>query len=129
MKEPELLNHLIDLARRLGYEVRTEPGPFRDGFCRWREEQTAASDRQLIVLNRASQPHNKIAALTRVLGQCRLDDVFLLPAVRHAIESAQSQPSSHESFQEDSESSDNGESNVQPSSPPEATCLNHPLNP
>lgn len=79
MKDQELLDHLVDVARRLGYEVRFDQGPFRDGNCR-------LEGRNIIVLNRASPLHRKVTALGQALSTCALDDVFLLPAVREAIE-------------------------------------------
>ena len=126
MKEQELLGHLTDLARRLGLDVRTDQGPFRDGSCRLPSGDGADSKRRLIVLNRASPTHKKVAALTRVLSECPLEDVYLLPAVRSAIEKYQSQ-------REDSDDTDNNEDSAgfdgslaRPSSTPEAPCPNPP---
>lgn len=85
MKEQELLGHLLDLARRLDFEVRTDQGPFRDGSCRLEE-------RKVIVLNRNSPAHRRIAALSRALSECSLEGIFLLPAVREAIERASTNP-------------------------------------
>ena len=86
MKDQELLGCLLDLARRLDFEVRTDQGPFRDGDCR-------LHDRRVVILNRNSPPHRKIAALGRALSDCSLDDVFLLPAIRDVIEVARRRPS------------------------------------
>ncbi len=79
MKEDKLLDLLIDLARSLDIEVRTERGAFRDGDCR-------VENRNLIVLNRTSPTARKVTALSRALSKHSLDGVFLLPAVRDAIE-------------------------------------------
>ncbi len=86
MKETELIDHLMELARRLGFEVRTEPGPFRDGACRLSLPEGEAADRRMIILNRHSSTHAKVLALGRALSQCSLEDVYLVPAVREAIE-------------------------------------------
>jgi len=81
VKDQELYNHLADLARRLGFEVRTDQGPFRDGACR-------VEERRVIILNRASPVQRKVAALGRALSACPLEGIFLLPAVREVIERA-----------------------------------------
>lgn len=81
MRKEELLDHLVDLARRLEFEVRFERGSFRDGFCRVQEKR-------VIVLNRTSPLSSKIAALSRALSNQSLEGIFLLPAVREAIENA-----------------------------------------
>jgi hypothetical protein len=81
LKEQELLGHMLDLARRMEIEVRTEPGPFRDGSCR-------LHDRRMIVLNRNSSTQRKLSAVGGALCACDLKGTFLLPAVREAIERA-----------------------------------------
>jgi hypothetical protein len=92
MKEQELLGHLLDLARRMDFEVRTDQGPFRDGSCRLAAadghapESGDTPDRRLILLNRNSPAHRKISALGRALSGISLEGVFLLPAVRDAIQ-------------------------------------------
>lgn|GEM_PF-438825 len=129
MKDQELLGHLADLARRLGFDVRTDQGPFRDGSCRLLTDETVEAKRRIIVLNRASPTYKKIAALTRVLSECPLDDIYLLPAVRNAIEKYRSQPERTDSIDEDEDSSEYTDSQAQPSSIQEAPCPNPPLNP
>ena len=80
MREEELLEHLVDLARRLEFEVRFERGSFRDGSCRLQEKR-------VIVLNRASPLNRKITAISSALKDQPLEGIFLLPAVREAISS------------------------------------------
>lgn len=81
MKEEELLNLLVDLARRLEFDIRFDRGSFRDGACR-------LQGKKVIVLNRISPTTKKITALSRALADQPLDDVYLLPVVREAIENA-----------------------------------------
>jgi hypothetical protein len=88
VKEQELLGHLLDLARRLDYDVRTDQGPFRDGSCRLPSNADIPEDRRIILLNRNSPAHRKITALALALSERSLEGVFLLPAVRDAIEKA-----------------------------------------
>jgi hypothetical protein len=92
VKEQELLGHLLDLARRLDFDVRTDQGPFRDGSCRLPSSADIPEDRRLILLNRNSPAHRKIAALALALSERSLEGVFLLPAVREAIEKAAGVP-------------------------------------
>jgi hypothetical protein len=80
LKEEQLLEHLVELARSLDFDVRMERGSFRDGGCR-------IEDRKIIVLNRASPAIRKVIALAEVLSDQPLGDIFLLPAVRETIES------------------------------------------
>jgi len=124
LKEQELLSHLTDLARRLGLDVRTDQGPFRDGSCRLVSGEGSESNRRLIVLNRASPTHKKVAALTRALSECPLEGVYLLPAVRSAIEKYQSQSEDSNYTDNDEESAGFDGSLAPPSSTPEAPCPN-----
>jgi hypothetical protein len=88
VKEQELLGHLLDLARRLDYEVRTDQGPFRDGSCRLPSNSDIPEERRIILLNRNSPAQRRITALALALSEHSLEGIFLLPAVRDAIEKA-----------------------------------------
>jgi len=81
VKDDKLLEVLIELARSLEYDVRYDRGSFKDGACRF-------EDRNMIVLNRSSTTSRKVAAVSKALSQQPLDGIFLLPAVREAIERA-----------------------------------------
>jgi len=79
LKDEELLDALVNLARNLEFDVRFDRGSFRDGCCRIQKGN-------IIVLNRTSPTPRKVAALAQALSDQPLDGVFLLPAVREAIE-------------------------------------------
>ncbi len=81
MRQEELLDHLVELARRLEFEVRFERGSFRDGSCR-------LQDKRVIVLNRTSPVSRKVTAVSNALKEQPLEGIFLLPAVREAIDNA-----------------------------------------
>ena len=81
MKDEELLSNLLDLAKSLQFDVRFDRGSFRDGSCR-------LENKNIIVLNRSSPAARKVAALTKALSDQSLEGVFLLPAVREAIDRA-----------------------------------------
>ncbi len=115
MQDQELLGHLVDLARRLDFEVRFDQGPFRDGHFHLPPDQNSPQDRRIIVLNRNSPAQRKVTALGRALKNCSLEDVFLLPAVRESIENAGNLTEAEISNLRASTSS-NGETPSQPSS-------------
>jgi hypothetical protein len=81
LKEEEILEHLVDLAKRLDFDVRFDRGSFQDGACRVHAQN-------LIILNRASPTAKQVAALGRALAGKPLDGIFLLPAIRDVIERA-----------------------------------------
>jgi hypothetical protein len=85
LKEGDLLDQLIDLARKLDFEVRTDKGSFRDGSCK-------LTERRVIVLNRSSVVQRKIEVISRALSEQSLDGFFILPAVREIIEQAKNNP-------------------------------------
>lgn len=81
MKDEELLDVLVSLARRLEFDVRFDQGSFRDGSCRTEKGK-------IILLNRSSSAARKVAVLSVALKDQPLDGIFLLPAVREAIDNA-----------------------------------------
>lgn len=81
MKEEDLLEQLVELARSLDFDVRFDRGSFRDGACR-------VDDRKIIVLNRRSPVSRKVSAIAKALSEQPLEGIFVLPAVREAIERA-----------------------------------------
>lgn len=81
MKDEELLSNMVDLAKSLQFDVRFDRGSFRDGSCR-------VENKNIIVLNRSSPAARKVAALAQALSDQSLEGVFLLPAVREAIDRA-----------------------------------------
>jgi len=86
LKEQELLEQLVNLARSLDFDVRFDCGSFQDGSCRLPQNDENPQDRNLVLLNRASSTVKKVATLSRALGDQPLEGIFLLPAVREAIE-------------------------------------------
>lgn len=81
MKPEALFRELDALARRLGYVVRVERGRFRGGRCR-------VDEQKVVVLNRMHTAETNAAVLARALAAEPLDDVFLAPAVRKALDAA-----------------------------------------
>jgi hypothetical protein len=79
MTHEELFEELKSLASELGIKVRFENGNFDGGYCLLREER-------LLVLNRRFTVPKKIRTLALGLNEYGLGDIFILPAVREAIE-------------------------------------------
>ena len=85
MKPPAVLAALDDALARLGVRVRRERGAFRSGLC-------TVGGADVVVLNRQHPPEVQIAALADALRQLgRVDELYLRPAVRAALEDAWAQ--------------------------------------
>ena len=85
MNESSLLDHLEQIAERLGVELRYEnlgqSGVRTDGgYCK-------VAGKQLILINRRDSRQRKIRILCRSLNKLNLQSIFIPPAVRRAIES------------------------------------------
>jgi hypothetical protein len=86
MNEPSLLQHLEEIAHRLGVDLRYEnlghPGIRSEGgFCR-------VSGKPMILINRRDPCSRKILILARSLRKLNLEGIFVPPAVRKIIENS-----------------------------------------
>jgi len=81
MKTDDLIKELVEAAEQLGLDVRAERGSFRGGLC-------FVEDRPVIVLNKRQPTEANIAILAEVLKNQPLDNVFIKPSVRSALESS-----------------------------------------
>jgi len=79
MKEDEVLSGLESVMTTLGVQVRYEKGDFAGGLCKLK-------DKQLLILNSAMPPNQKIKILASELSQMGLDNVFMVPALRQVID-------------------------------------------
>lgn len=85
MNDTALLEHLEQIALRLGVDLRYEnlayPGiRSAGGFCR-------VEGKPMILINRKDSRKRQIHILARSLSQLDLEGIFIPPAVRRAIES------------------------------------------
>jgi hypothetical protein len=85
MNETCLLEHLEDIARRLGVELRYEnlsQGLVRSegGYCR-------LAGKPMILINRRDSRDQKIRVLCKSLRKLDLQGIFIPPAVRKVLES------------------------------------------
>ena len=81
MKATALVQALEDAHRRLGVAVRRDRGPFRGGRC-------LVDGEEVLVLNKMHPPEAQLAVLAQSLRDLPVDEVYLRPAVRDALEDA-----------------------------------------
>jgi len=82
MTPPAVIAALEDALTRLGVRVRRARGPFRSGLC-------TVEGAEVVVLNRQHPPEAQVFALAEALRQLgRVDELYLRPAVRAALEEA-----------------------------------------
>lgn len=84
MNETLLLEHLEQIANRLGVELRYENlgiGGIRTdgGYCR-------VSGKHMILINRKDSRRNKILVLAKSLRRLNLEGIFIPPAVRKILD-------------------------------------------
>lgn len=84
MNDASLLQHLEDIAHRLGIELRYEALGANGlrcegGYCR-------AGEKQMILINRKDSRQRKIRILAKALSRANLEGVFVPPRIRQLIE-------------------------------------------
>ena len=83
MKLPALFRELQELAGKLGLEVTQDRGSFKGGFCRFEGED-------MIVLNKSATLNQRARQLAEILAAKNLNDIYIKPRVRAALEKYQS---------------------------------------
>jgi hypothetical protein len=86
MDDAALLQMLLDLARRLGFEIRTSPLTPRDQELTVRSGACILRGRRLILLDRAVPAGEKCAALLEALRGEDLGGIFVPPVVRQLLD-------------------------------------------
>ncbi|MDZ7268065.1 MAG: ImmA/IrrE family metallo-endopeptidase [candidate division KSB1 bacterium] len=81
MKEEEILSSLEKLLDSLGIELRYEKGDFTGGYC-------LVKEKPMMIINSALAPAQRIRILARELAQMKLENVFIVPALRQVLEDA-----------------------------------------
>ena len=79
MKAQHIVKELEEAVRQLGVDVRIEKGDFRGGRC-------IVGGQEIIVLNRRHIPEVRLTILAECLRDLPVDDIYLKPAVRKALE-------------------------------------------
>jgi hypothetical protein len=75
----ELYEQLMEVARNHFERVEEESGDFRGGICRVRNES-------YLLLNRQAKLERRLRIVATALSSLNLDQQYLLPAVREAID-------------------------------------------
>lgn len=81
MKTDQIVEELKRAAAQLGFEVRTEKGNFRGGRCK-------VGDEEIIMLNKRHVSEVQLLILAASLRDLPVDEIFLKPTVRAALEEA-----------------------------------------
>ncbi len=81
MKVEHVVDDLKQVAGRLGFQVRMEKGSFRGGRC-------TVSGEEVIVINRQHIPEIQLSVLAESLRGSEIDNTYIKPAVRRALEDA-----------------------------------------
>ena len=83
MRTLELLDYLVDLARRLGYEIREE---WLDGMGGGACE---VKGKRIMFVDQSLPPSERVEQLAHALrGHVDLDRIYVLPEARELLESA-----------------------------------------
>ena len=82
MDAATLLQEFENLAERLSVQIRYGKLDREGGLCRYR-------DAYHIIVNKRLDAIGRITVLARAFAQLPLDDVFLIPAIREAIDTHQ----------------------------------------
>lgn len=93
MDTSAIIEELEDVARRLGIEVRAEPGNFDGGRC-------VVDGEEIIMLNEHDLPETQLVVLAEALQEAPLDTIYLKPAVRRALEDARADAEQEDSAPE-----------------------------
>jgi hypothetical protein len=80
-----LVDELAEAAKRLGFEVRREK-ILREVGYRARGGACRLLEKNLIILDREQPPAEQLEVLVEALRQRDLDELYLSPAARRAIE-------------------------------------------
>ena len=75
----QLLAELEEIVRRLGYKLRYEKGNFEGGYC-------LLKDSRLFVINSRNEAEKRVSIIARNLKELGIDDIFVKPQIREAIE-------------------------------------------
>lgn len=97
MKPPAVATALEDALRQLDVRVRRERGTFRGGLC------TVDGD-PFVVLNKLHPPEAQVLVLAEALrDHGGVDELYLRPAVRAALEDAWAQAEAGQAVEADGE--------------------------
>ena len=79
MRRTEIYERLLETAKTVFDKVEVTQGDFRGGVCKVRGENH-------LILNKGANLETNLRLLSNALADARLDETFVLPALREAIE-------------------------------------------
>ncbi|MBT7370129.1 MAG: hypothetical protein HN816_05740 [Gammaproteobacteria bacterium] len=79
MNSETLLQEFENLAERLSVTIKYGKLDGDGGLCRYREDYH-------IIVNKRLDPDGRLSVIARAFSQFPLDEVFLIPAIREAID-------------------------------------------
>ena len=79
MKLPALFKELEDLAEKMGLGVVLDQGSFKGGLCRFEGDD-------MIILNKSTTLDQRTRQLAEVLADKQLNNIYIKPGVRSALE-------------------------------------------
>jgi hypothetical protein len=102
MDSATLLQEFEDLSERMSIRIRYGKLDGEGGLCRYREEYH-------IVVNKRLDTEGRIEVMSRIFAQFPLEEVFLIPAIRDAIEQYKDRANAHvpDDLETSSESGEN----------------------
>ena len=84
MSPEQIYQHLTELAERLQISVSEQN--FRQTGVRVQSGLCTVKGKRVFVMDKNISIHKKIRLLAECIGQMPIDDVFMVPALREAIE-------------------------------------------
>ncbi len=78
-EEQALFDELCETLKKLGVEIRIEPGHFNGGYC-------VVGDQQFFFLNKNHLLEQNIDLLTMKLKRMDLKNIYLAPRIRDLLE-------------------------------------------
>ncbi len=78
-KKEALIDDLVEVIGKLGFEVRMERGTFKGGFCLLREQK-------IFLLNKNLEQDKVIGILARNISGMGVEGIYLKPNVRELVD-------------------------------------------
>jgi hypothetical protein len=79
VRRTEIFDNLIEIAKRIFDRVEVTNGDFSGGICRVRSEKC-------LIINRNVSLDANIKVVSTAIASANLDDQYILPVMRDAIE-------------------------------------------
>lgn len=78
-KKESLIQDLVGVFNKLGFEVRIEKGTFKGGFCLLREQK-------IFLLNKNLEQDKKVNLLIKNIANIGVEGIYLKPSIRELVD-------------------------------------------